>query len=97
MRKWEDEHDDPNTEPYTVVHIRNLGPATIDVVEIDGQQTLVNRPPGQFVFQTFFRTYTQRSWFQVTARDEVDAFMQSTKRLARNKAASDRRRAKRKA
>lgn len=98
--RWEDEHDDPNAEPYTVLHIRRAGEVKwklaitkfkfTDLMGID--EIMLPVPPGLFHFHVFFRTYQKRSWFAVEGRDELEAFMIATKRLAKNKAKSDQRR-----
>ena len=98
---WEDEHDDPNTEPYTVLHIRRAGevkwrlatPRDIKKNPVWLDEVMIRVPPGLFTFHVFFRTYRKRSWFSVEGRDELEAFMVATKRLAKNKAAADKRRA----
>lgn len=95
--RWEDEHDDPNTEPYTVLHIRNVGEVKWRLNprswSDDDLPIMLPVPPGLFTFHVFFRTYRKRSWFSVEGRDELEAFMVATKRLAKNKAAADKRRA----
>lgn len=98
--RWEDEHDDPNAEPYTVLHIRRAGEvrwrvATSKDIKKDPMwldEVMIRVPPGRFHFHVFFRTYHKRSWFSVEGRDELEAFMIATKRLAKNKAKSDQRR-----
>lgn len=97
MRPWEEWHDDPATEPYTVVYIRRAGevkwrfnPKSWDTDE----PVMIPVPPGLFYFHVFFRSYRKRSWFSVEGRDELEAFMIATKRLAKNKAKADKRKAK---
>lgn len=94
MRTWQEEHDDPTTEPYTVLHIRNAGEIKFRVVERDGEQHLITAETGLFRFHVFYRTYRKRTWIAVDCRDELEAFMRADKELTRRKLQSDRRRAK---
>lgn len=102
MRSWEEEYADPTTEPYTVLHIRRVGEvkwrlATMRDIKKDPvwlDEVMIRVPPGLFNFHVFYRNYSKRAWFSVEGRDELEAFMVATKRLAKSKAASDRRRAK---
>jgi len=97
---WEDEYDDPNMEPYTVLHIRRTGervrfqwlPRGRSNYKLDPYE---GAPPGLFYFHVFYRDYGRRKWMSVEGRDEVEAFMVATKLLTKNKAKADKRRAKR--
>lgn len=42
-------------------------------------------------FSVYYRNYTRRNMLTVSARDELDAFMQATKRLRVSKAKTDNR------
>ena len=95
--RWQDLHNDPNTEPYTILHIRNAG-ELLWVLDEGGKYSdpvLIPAKPGMFTFDVFFRTYSRGRRIMVHGRDELDAFMQANKQLTKNKAAADRRRAKR--
>lgn len=92
---WKALHKDPNTEPYTIIHIRNAG-GLLWVLNEDGDDPIMlPAKRGLFTFHVFFRTYKKRDYMIVHGRDEIDAFLQANKRLTKNKAAADKRRAKR--
>ena len=95
--RWEDEHDDPNTEPYTVIHIRRVGEVLWKFNpkswSDDELPIMLPVPPGTYQFHVFFRNYRKRSWFSVNGRDELEAFMIANAHLAKNKAKADKRRA----
>jgi hypothetical protein len=89
---WQDEHDDPNTEPYMVIHIRNAGEIMYRAVEQeDGTYDVVNVPGGTYNFHVFYRTYNRRTWLSVEGRDELEAFMRADKILTRRKRGADKR------
>jgi hypothetical protein len=93
---WANEWRDPNTEPYTILHIEKLG----EVLWVlnpehknhqDHMPMMLKAPPGLYEFRIYYRHYSGRNYIRERGRDELEAFTKAQARIAKSKAATDRR------
>ena len=98
---WSKEWWDPSTEPYAVIHIEKRGQVlwVLNPKHKEGQDYLsmmLKAPPGLYEFRVYYRHYSGRNHISIRGRDELEAFQKAQVRLAKSKAATDRRLARKK-
>lgn len=95
---WVKEWRDPNTEPYTVVHIERKGEIRWILNPKRGEDLpiMVAAPRGLYHFDVYYRNYTRPNTITIRGRDELEAFTRAQARIAKSKEATDRRLARKK-